>query len=53
MDGVTIDKKFVLAFRLLMGWTFLYAGHGKFCRPISLPRPSWRTPRPSMISMHR
>ena len=26
MNGVTIDKRFVLAFRLLMGWTFLYAG---------------------------
>ena len=26
MNGVMMDRKFVLAFRLLMGWTFLYAG---------------------------
>ena len=26
MNGVTIDKRLVLAFRLMMGWTFLYAG---------------------------
>ena len=26
MNRATIDKRFVLAFRLLMGWTFLYAG---------------------------
>ena len=26
MSDVMMDKRFVLAFRLLMGWTFLYAG---------------------------
>ena len=26
MNGVMMDRRFVLAFRLLMGWTFLYAG---------------------------
>jgi thiosulfate dehydrogenase [quinone] large subunit len=26
MNGVMMDRKFVIAFRLLMGWTFLYAG---------------------------
>ena len=26
MNSVTMDKRFVLAFRLMMGWTFLYAG---------------------------
>jgi len=26
MNGVMMDKRLVLAFRLMMGWTFLYAG---------------------------
>jgi thiosulfate dehydrogenase [quinone] large subunit len=26
MNGATMDRRFVLAFRLMMGWTFLYAG---------------------------
>ena len=26
MNGVVMDRRVVLAFRLLMGWTFLYAG---------------------------
>jgi thiosulfate dehydrogenase [quinone] large subunit len=26
MEDFTIDRRFVLAFRLLMGWVFLYAG---------------------------
>ncbi len=26
MNGVLMDRRFVIAFRLLMGWTFLYAG---------------------------
>ena len=26
MNGVIMDRRFVLAFRLMMGWTFLYAG---------------------------
>ena len=26
MNGIVMDKKVVLAFRLMMGWTFLYAG---------------------------
>lgn len=26
MNGIMMDKRFVFAFRLLMGWTFLYAG---------------------------
>lgn len=26
MKGVMVDKRLVLAFRLMMGWTFLYAG---------------------------
>lgn len=26
MNGITMDRRVVLAFRLLMGWTFLYAG---------------------------
>ena len=26
MNGVIMDRKFGLAFRLLMGWRFLYAG---------------------------
>src|SRR6185437_729696 len=33
MNGVTIDKRFVLAFRLLMGWTFLYAGAWQVLSP--------------------
>jgi thiosulfate dehydrogenase [quinone] large subunit len=26
MNGIMMDKRLVLAFRLMMGWTFLYAG---------------------------
>ena len=26
MNGIVMDKKVVFAFRLMMGWTFLYAG---------------------------
>ena len=33
MNGVTMDRKFVLAFRLLMGWTFLYAGAWQVLTP--------------------
>jgi thiosulfate dehydrogenase (quinone) large subunit len=33
MIGVMMDKKFVLAFRLLMGWTFLYAGAWQVLSP--------------------
>ena len=33
MNDITIDKKFVLAFRLLMGWTFLYAGAWQVLSP--------------------
>ena len=33
MNAVTIDKRFVLAFRLLMGWTFLYAGAWQVLSP--------------------
>lgn len=33
MNGVTMDKGFVLAFRLLMGWTFLYAGAWQVLSP--------------------
>jgi thiosulfate dehydrogenase (quinone) large subunit len=33
MNGVAMDRKFVLAFRLLMGWTFLYAGAWQVLTP--------------------
>ena len=33
MTGVLMDRKFVLAFRLLMGWTFLYAGAWQVLSP--------------------
>jgi thiosulfate dehydrogenase (quinone) large subunit len=33
MDSVTIDKRLVLAFRLMMGWTFLYAGAWQVLSP--------------------
>jgi thiosulfate dehydrogenase (quinone) large subunit len=33
MNGVMMDRKFVLAFRLLMGWTFLYAGAWQVLSP--------------------
>jgi thiosulfate dehydrogenase (quinone) large subunit len=33
MDGVMMDKRFVLAFRLMMGWTFLYAGAWQVMSP--------------------
>jgi thiosulfate dehydrogenase [quinone] large subunit len=33
MNGVIMDKKVVLAFRLLMGWTFLYAGAWQVLSP--------------------
>ena len=33
MNGVTIDKRLVLAFRLMMGWTFLYAGAWQVLSP--------------------
>ena len=33
MTGVMMDRKFVLAFRLLMGWTFLYAGAWQVLSP--------------------
>ena len=26
MNGIMMDKRLVLAFRLMMGWTFFYAG---------------------------
>ncbi len=33
MNGVMMDRRFVLAFRLLMGWTFLYAGAWQVLSP--------------------
>ena len=33
VDSVTMDRRFVLAFRLLMGWTFLYAGTWQVLSP--------------------
>ncbi len=33
MNGVLMDRKFVFAFRLLMGWTFLYAGAWQVLSP--------------------
>ncbi len=33
MNGVTMDRRFVLAFRLMMGWTFLYAGAWQVMSP--------------------
>jgi thiosulfate dehydrogenase [quinone] large subunit len=33
MNGVMIDKRLVLAFRLMMGWTFLYAGAWQVLSP--------------------
>ena len=33
MNGITMDRRFVLAFRLLMGWTFFYAGAWQVMSP--------------------
>jgi thiosulfate dehydrogenase [quinone] large subunit len=33
MNGVTMDRRMVLVFRLLMGWTFLYAGAWQVLSP--------------------
>jgi len=33
MNGVMMDKRFVFAFRLMMGWTFLYAGAWQVLSP--------------------
>jgi thiosulfate dehydrogenase (quinone) large subunit len=33
MNSVSMDRKFLLAFRLLMGWTFLYAGAWQVLSP--------------------
>lgn len=33
MDSVAMDKRLVLAFRLMMGWTFLYAGAWQVLSP--------------------
>ena len=33
MNGVMMDKRLVLAFRLMMGWTFLYAGAWQVLSP--------------------
>ena len=33
MNSVSMDKKFLLAFRLLIGWTFLYAGAWQVLSP--------------------
>ena len=33
MNGITMDRRVVLAFRLLMGWTFLYAGAWQVLTP--------------------
>ena len=33
MNGVTMDRRLVLAFRLMMGWTFLYAGAWQVMSP--------------------
>ncbi len=33
MNDITMDKRLVLAFRLMMGWTFLYAGAWQVLSP--------------------
>jgi thiosulfate dehydrogenase (quinone) large subunit len=33
MNDVTMDRRFVLAFRLMMGWTFFYAGAWQVMSP--------------------
>lgn len=33
MNGIAMDKRLVLAFRLMMGWTFLYAGAWQVLSP--------------------
>src|SRR5262245_37133950 len=33
VGSITMDRRFVLAFRLLMGWTFLYAGSWQVLSP--------------------
>ena len=33
MNSVPMDRKFLLVFRLLMGWTFLYAGAWQVLSP--------------------
>ena len=33
MNGVVMDRRVVLAFRLMMGWTFLYAGAWQVLSP--------------------
>jgi thiosulfate dehydrogenase (quinone) large subunit len=33
MQGITMDRRLVLVFRLLMGWTFLYAGASQVLSP--------------------
>ena len=33
MNGIAMDKRLVLAFRLMMGWTFLYAGAWQVMSP--------------------